>query len=297
MKKFLFFLLGLILGMAIIWGILILMQNKNETEEKGIDSVQIDFVKEAESPKNETTLNEDITVTKPLANAEISSPLLVEGSAKGTWFFEASASVKVVDDKGIEIGNGSLQAVGDWMTENFVPFKGQISFDKTTSQNGFLIFEKSNPSGLKENAEEFKLPVNFKDGNPQTAQTVKVFFSNSKKDPEMLNCEKVYSVERKIDTTTSVAQKALEELLKGPTAAEKTNGYVTAINTGVKINKISILNGIAYVDFTEMLQQGVGGSCKTSTIIAQIKETLKQFSSVKEVKISIDGESEAILQP
>lgn len=283
--------------MAIIWGIVVLMQNKTEievvTEEKEIEDVSTaNSNAEGKSEKYES-----ISVSKPYPDEEISSPLSIEGNAKGTWFFEAVAFVKVVDEKGTELGSGNIQAVGDWMTENFVPFKGQISFEKPSVTKGFLIFEKSNPSGLKENAEEFKLPVNFKNENIQTSQTVKVFFSNLKKDPEMLNCEKVYSVERKIDSTKLVAQRALEELLKGPTATEKADGYVTAINTGVKINKLSIVKAIAYVDFTEMLQEGVGGSCKTSTIIAQIKETLKQFSSVKEVKISIDGESEAILQP
>ncbi len=161
MKKFLFFLFGLILGMAIIWGITLVLQNKSEVKEQGIDSVKIENTKDVETEKEVTVTNENIKVTKPLANEEISSPLVVEGTAKGTWFFEASASVKVVDEKGTELGSGSIQAVGNWMTEDFVPFKGKISFDKTLSKTGFLIFENSNPSGLKENAEEFKLPVKF----------------------------------------------------------------------------------------------------------------------------------------
>ncbi|MCK9185862.1 GerMN domain-containing protein [Candidatus Gracilibacteria bacterium] len=289
MKKFLFFLLGLSLGMAVIWGIAVFMQDNEGTE------VVI--------PEEKT---ENISVSKLTSSQEISSPLLVEGQAKGTWFFEGTFPAKIVDEKGTEIGSGSMKAIGDWMTEDFVEFKGQISFDKTPSKTGFLILEKDNPSGLKENAEEFKMPVVFKTEPAeivqtaeaaQASQTVKVFFSNLKKDPEMLDCEKVYAVERKIDATKSVATRALEELLKGPTSAEKANGYFTAINDGVKINKISIIKGVAYVDFTETLQQGVGGSCKTLNIISQIKETLKQFSSVKEVKISIEGESEAILQP
>lgn len=161
MKKFLFFFLGLILGMVIIWGITFVIQNRPEVEEKGIDSVKTDEPEKEDEAKKTSTANKNVTVTKPLANAEISSPLIVEGSARGTWFFEAVSFVKVVDEKGTELGSGNIQAVGDWMTENFVPFKGQISFDKTLSKTGFLIFEKSNPSGLKENAEEFKLPIKF----------------------------------------------------------------------------------------------------------------------------------------
>lgn len=286
MKKFLFFVLGLILGVAIIWGIVTFLQNNTPATPT---TPALPANTEVKSEKLES-----ISVSSPYPDQEISSPISIEGHAKGTWFFEAVSLVKVVDEKGTELGTGNIKAVGNWMTEDFVPFKGQITFNKSSTTKGFLIFEKSNPSGLKENAEEFKLPINFKEEN---GQIVKVFFSNTKKDPELLDCTKVYPLERKIDSTQSVAQKALEELLKGPTSAEKTDGYFTSINTGVKINKLSITNGTAYVDFNEMLQQGVGGSCKTSNIIAQIKETLKQFSSVKEVKISINGESELILQP
>jgi len=45
------------------------------------------------------------------------------------------------------------------------------------------------------------------------------------------------------------------------------------------------------------LQYQVGGSCRVSAIRAQIIETLKQFSTVKNVVISINGRTEDILQP
>lgn len=142
-------MLGLILGIAIVWGIAIFMQRGTEMEIEDV-------------AKNIPQANENISITNPLANAEILSSLSIEGNAKGTWFFEAVAFVKVVDEKGTELGSGNIQAMGDWMTENFVPFKGLISFEKTSSEKGFLIFEKSNPSGMKANSEEFKLPIKFK---------------------------------------------------------------------------------------------------------------------------------------
>ncbi|MCX6760220.1 MAG: GerMN domain-containing protein, partial [Candidatus Nealsonbacteria bacterium] len=69
------------------------------------------------------------------------------------------------------------------------------------------------------------------------------------------------------------------------------------INTGVKIQKLTIENGIAKVDFDEQLENGVGGSCKVSAIRAQITQTLKQLSTVMSVIISINGRTEDILQP
>jgi spore germination protein GerM len=125
---------------------------------------------------------------------------------------------------------------------------------------------------------------------------VKVFFNNEKSDPEF-SCNKVFPVEREIPKTQAVGRTALEELLKGPTDAEKDSKYFTSINPGVKIQSLTIENGIAKVDFDGQLEFQVGGSCRVSAIRAQITETLKQFPTVNSVIISINGRTEDILQP
>ncbi|MFA6305469.1 MAG: GerMN domain-containing protein [Candidatus Gracilibacteria bacterium] len=128
--------------------------------------------------------------------------------------------------------------------------------------------------------------------------TVKVYFNNPETDPNWeFECSNVLAVEREILYTKAVALATINELLKGPTAAEKAKGYVSNINSGVKVQKLTIENSTAKIDFNDQLQYQVGGSCKTSAIIAQIKQTLKQFPTVKNVIISINGETEAILQP
>jgi hypothetical protein len=127
--------------------------------------------------------------------------------------------------------------------------------------------------------------------------TIKVFFGNSKLDPEVLDCSKNFSVERIIPKILAVGRAALEELLTGPTESEKADGYFTSINPGVKIQSLTVEDGVARVDFDEQLEFQVGGSCRVAAIASQIRETLKQFSTVKEVVISIDGRTEDILQP
>jgi len=126
--------------------------------------------------------------------------------------------------------------------------------------------------------------------------TVKVFFNNDKLDPEF-SCNKVFPVEREILKTEAVGRAALTELLKGPTDAEKAQGFFTTINPGVKIQSLTIENGLAKVDFDEQLEFQVGGSCRVSAISAEIRETLKQFPTVDSVIISINGRTEDILQP
>ena len=126
--------------------------------------------------------------------------------------------------------------------------------------------------------------------------TVQAFFNNNILDPEV-TCTKVFPVERIIPKTQAVGRAALEELLKGPTSAEKQESFSTNINPDVKIQSLVIENGVAKADFDEQLQFQAGGACRVSAIRAQITETLKQFPTVKTVVISINGQTEDILQP
>lgn len=101
-----------------------------------------------------------IKVTTSLAGA-LTSPLEITGEARGTWYFEASFPVRIYDANNVLLGFGIAQAQGDWMTENFVPFKATLSFTHPATEKGFLVLEKDNPSGLPEHADELRIPVHF----------------------------------------------------------------------------------------------------------------------------------------
>ena len=240
--------------------------------------------------------NPEVKVFSLTAGEKISNPFIAEGEAKGTWFFEASFPIKITDEQGNVLGASFVQAQSDWMTENFVPFRGEISFVSPIAQKGYLVLSKDNPSGLPENDKEIKIPVEI----PKTAETmkIKVYFNNNKMDPEF-SCNKVFPVEREILKTESTGSAALAELFKGPTEDEKNQGFFTSINDGVLLQSLMIgmESGTAWADFNEQLEYQVGGSCRVSAIRAQIEQTLKQFSTIKNVVISIDGRTEDILQP
>lgn len=235
-----------------------------------------------------------IKVTNPVPNAVIKNPLTLTGQARGYWFFEASAPVKLLDANGKEIANTYIQAQGDWMTENFVPFKGTLQFATPSTPTGTLVFENDNPSGLSSNRRELRIPVKFDLTNP--TMEVKAYFSTN--EDAQTTCEASQAISRIVPKTVATAGTALNELLKSPTDDEKLKyGVFTSINPGVKVQKLEIKNGTAYVDFNSALEFQVGGSCRVSAIRSQITNTLKQFSTIQNVVISIDGRTEDILQP
>ena len=117
-----------------------------------------------EEIKQESDINNLIHVTNPLPNQLIKSPLIIEGEARGVWFFEASFPVVLTDWDGLIIAEGFATAQGEWMTEEFVPFIATLEFKTPTyKNNGVLILKKDNPSGLPEHDRAFEIPVIFKD--------------------------------------------------------------------------------------------------------------------------------------
>jgi hypothetical protein len=135
----------------------------------------------AEAPALDSTMNDsevngeaeiavaaDITVNTPTINMVISSPLTLAGEAKGTWYFEASAPVDLLDFTGAVIATGFVTATGDWMTVDFVPFTGSLSFispytagDPVAWKQGSLVFKKDNPSGEPQNDDQIIIPIQF----------------------------------------------------------------------------------------------------------------------------------------
>jgi hypothetical protein len=97
----------------------------------------------------------------PLPNAEVRSPLTVEGKARGTWFFEGSLPVKLYDANGNQLAAGNAKARGNWMTEGYVPFSVTLRFQAPDDERGKLVFSKANPSGLPRNDDSFTQPVIF----------------------------------------------------------------------------------------------------------------------------------------
>ncbi len=109
--------------------------------------------------------------------------------------------------------------------------------------------------------------------------------------------EEFVRVTRTIPAVPGIARASVGQLLQGPTESEVDEGLGTAIPAGVELQDIRIENGVAFVDFNQALQEDVAGSAMVTAIRSQIERTLTQFPTVSSVVISIDGQTEDILQP
>ncbi len=117
------------------------------------------FTEQASSSADVSNL---IRVTSPTPNALIEGTVSIDGEARGTWFFEASFPVLLLDDAGNQLGVAIAQAQDEWMTEDFVPFHAELTIPATTATTGVLVLEKDNPSGLPEHANALRIPVRFR---------------------------------------------------------------------------------------------------------------------------------------
>jgi hypothetical protein len=103
-----------------------------------------------------------VQVTSPTSGAFVSSPIVVTGNARGSWYFEGSFPVELQDPNGSIIARTTATAESDWMTSDFVPFHATLSFPTSTTGEVVLILRRDNPSGLAENDAEVRRPLNVK---------------------------------------------------------------------------------------------------------------------------------------
>lgn len=240
-----------------------------------------------------------IRVSTPIEDAVVMSPLLIEGEARGTWYFEASFPIRIYDAKNILLGTAIAQAQSDWMTENFVPFKATLTFNKSTTSTGTLVFEKDNPSGLPEHANEFRMPIRFELAD-KAQRTVSLYYYDASKDKDATGnvlCSRkgLVPVARTIPLTISPIQDAVKLLLKGSlTAEEKQKGITTEFPlSGVTLTGASQKGSVLTLSFLDPNSKTSGGSCRAGILWFQIEATAKQFPGITSVKFS----PEDIFQP
>lgn len=103
-----------------------------------------------------------IVVTGPVPGASVANTFTVSGKARGGWYFEASFPLEVQSATGTTLVQMPVQAQGDWMTAEFVPFSVQVVVPAGYKGVAMLILKNDNPSGLPENEASISIPITIK---------------------------------------------------------------------------------------------------------------------------------------
>jgi len=162
------FLISIFVVIAVVAGIII-------TRNGSTQVVQAPSYDEVEEPSSDVRvcvaddpqcIDDLIIVASPQAESIVTSPLIIEGMARGGWFFEATFPIVLTNWDGLIIAEGYATADGDWMTSEYVPFSGTLEFDIPPSidgvvNRGSLILHKSNASGLPEHDNALEFVVYF----------------------------------------------------------------------------------------------------------------------------------------
>ena len=101
--------------------------------------------------------------------------------------------------------------------------------------------------------------------------------------------EKMQPVARTVPFTTAVLRASIEQLLKGPTAAETKAGIGTLIPKGTRLRGVSLTDGVATVDLSSQFSSG-GGTLSMTNRLAQVVYTATQFSERRRRPLQDRGE-------
>lgn len=104
----------------------------------------------------------------------------------------------------------------------------------------------------------------------------------------MVRDERVSPVRRVAAQTAAPARAALGALLRGPTAAERRQGYSSAIPVRTGLRGVSLAGGVLTVDLGHQFESG-GGSLSMLLRVAQVVHTATQFATVDRVAFRLDG--------
>ncbi len=105
-----------------------------------------------------------VNLFSPKADTMIASPIGITGKARGSWFYEGSFKVYLLDAQDQIIGETQAVAQSDWMTDDFVPFAATLSYmfpSNTAVGSGSLMLVRDNPSGGTTEDDIRKIPVRF----------------------------------------------------------------------------------------------------------------------------------------
>ncbi len=183
-------------------------------------------------------------------------------------------------------GNELLRGFGSGTSSPFVIRDFMLSVPATAAGT---LYIGSEMNGLE-------IPVRL----PTATMTVKYFArpagGSASGEPINVECSDVIALEAIVPRSSLPVETTLRYLLEGK--LWEGMAAPSAIPRGTRLESLKVSGGTATAVFSPELQNYGGGSCNVQAIRAQIEQTLKQFSSIKNVVISVVGKTAAeTLQP
>ncbi|MDE5967161.1 MAG: GerMN domain-containing protein [Lachnospiraceae bacterium] len=129
-------------------------------------------------------------------------------------------------------------------------------------------------------AEDFV--VSSADGGYVQNGEIRLYFAN-----EEGSALKEYSKLVEITNNISLEQLVIDSMLTGPLR----EGYITTLPEGTLLNKISVKDGTAYVNFNEAFA-GAAGDIRSELTVYSVVNSLCELPTINRVQILINGEKQ-----
>lgn len=177
--------------------------------------------------------------------------------------------------------------------------------DNSSDSNVNITVDGEQQNGTINIIDEVKGDIKIEDSSvtatrPLAGYVINAYYLNTKNDPEMKDCGKVYELkrqgERKYDSNIV---NTVRGLLSPLSAEEQAQGFSSAIPANTFLQYVRLDgNGNMEANFSGQIAKAAG-SCAVTAIRAQITQTLMQFANVKTVTICINGncKQDEVLQP
>ncbi len=224
-----------------------------------------------------------ICVYEGARGSTLSNPFLVDGNGIA---FENTISWRLLDAKGEELESGFVTAKAPEIGQpGEFQIRGFMLAVPQTATGTIEVFESSAKDGQPVHV--LRIPVLL----PRQTMTSRVYLRAV---PTETDCSIVNQLELPVPRSNLPVETSLRLLLK----MSELRPEHTAIPKGTRLESLSVSNGTANVVLSPELESYGGGSCNVEAIRSQIETTLQQFSSVRNVVISVPGKSpEETLQP
>lgn len=238
-----------------------------------------------------------IKLDTPTGLALVASPVRLRGRSSA---FEANVSVEIREDGNrFPLGTGSVMGGAGPELE---PFDGTVSFAEPSSAaaGAVVLFERSAADGRIGAATVVRVffattapseppracPAPTRPAPPPGQMVVTVFFSCHGSDAAV-------PAYRLVPTTSGVLKASLEQLLAGPSPAERTAGLSSwfSTETAGMLASVSLSDGKAVVNFHDLraVIPNASTSAGSQLLLRQLDATVFQFSTVRSVEYRING--------